>query len=70
MTDRHIDPDRQAWDLFKSLPRDRPIHMLNLIRLREIFLGVPLYLLRKAPVYVRFVFRRQVEWVRTKRYVG
>src|SRR5512146_2247257 len=31
----HIDPDRQAWDAFKSLPRDRPIHMLNLIKLRE-----------------------------------
>lgn len=30
----HIDPDRQAWDLFKSLPRDQPIQMLNLIRLR------------------------------------
>lgn len=35
MTDSYIDPDRQAWDLFKSLPRDQPIHMLNLIRLRE-----------------------------------
>jgi uncharacterized protein (DUF1330 family) len=31
----HIDPDRQAWEAFKSLPRDTPIHMLNLIRLRE-----------------------------------
>lgn len=30
----HIDPDRQAWDLFKALPRDRPIQMLNLIKLR------------------------------------
>ena len=30
----YIDPDRQAWELFKSLPRDRPIHMLNLIRLK------------------------------------
>jgi uncharacterized protein (DUF1330 family) len=35
MTDSYIDPDRQAWDIFKSLPRDQPIHMLNLIRLRE-----------------------------------
>ena len=33
--DSHIDPDRQAWEAFKSLPRDTPIHMLNLIRLRE-----------------------------------
>ena len=30
----HIDPDREAWALFKALPRDRPIHMLNLIVLR------------------------------------
>jgi uncharacterized protein (DUF1330 family) len=32
--DAHIDPDRQAWEVFKSLPRDTPIHMLNLIRLK------------------------------------
>ena len=31
----HIDPGKEAWALFKSLPRDEPIHMLNLIRLRE-----------------------------------
>jgi uncharacterized protein (DUF1330 family) len=36
MADSYIDPDRQAWDIFKSLPRDQPIHMLNLIRLREV----------------------------------
>jgi uncharacterized protein (DUF1330 family) len=30
----HIDPDREAWEVFKSLPRDQPIQMLNLIRLR------------------------------------
>lgn len=30
----YIDPDRAAWELFKTLPRDRPIHMLNLIRLK------------------------------------
>jgi uncharacterized protein (DUF1330 family) len=30
----HVDPDRQAWELFKSLPRDEPIQMLNLIRLK------------------------------------
>ena len=30
----YIDPDREAWEVFKRLPRDRPIHMLNLIRLR------------------------------------
>ena len=31
-----IDPDRQAWELFKGLPRDQPIQMLNLVRLREV----------------------------------
>lgn len=31
----HIDPDREAWAAFKNLPRDQPIHMLNLIRLRD-----------------------------------
>ncbi|MBS0333847.1 MAG: DUF1330 domain-containing protein [Proteobacteria bacterium] len=35
MTEGYIDPDRAAWEAFKSLPRDEPIHMLNLIRLRE-----------------------------------
>jgi uncharacterized protein (DUF1330 family) len=30
----YIDPDREAWEAFKALPRDRPIHMLNLIRLK------------------------------------
>jgi uncharacterized protein (DUF1330 family) len=30
----YIDPDREAWDVFKNLPRDRPIHMLNLIKLK------------------------------------
>ena len=35
MTDAYIDPDRAAWEAFKALPRDRPIQMLNLIRLRD-----------------------------------
>jgi uncharacterized protein (DUF1330 family) len=35
LRDAYIDPERAAWDIFKSLPRDQPIHMLNLIRLRE-----------------------------------
>lgn len=33
--DRHVDPSREAFDLFKSLPRDTPINMLNLIRFHE-----------------------------------
>lgn len=34
MTD-HVDPTRERYALFKDLPRDGPIHMLNLIRLRK-----------------------------------
>jgi uncharacterized protein (DUF1330 family) len=34
--DGHIDPDREAWAAFKSLPRDQPIQMLNLIRLKPL----------------------------------
>ncbi|MCA6225916.1 DUF1330 domain-containing protein [Phenylobacterium sp.] len=30
-----IDPDREAWAIFKGLPAGAPIHMLNLIRLRD-----------------------------------
>lgn len=32
----YIDPDREAWDLFKSLPRDQPIQMLNLVKLKPV----------------------------------
>ena len=32
----HIDPDRQAWQLFKALPRDQPIQMLNLVRVKPV----------------------------------
>lgn len=32
----HIDPDPEAWRVFKALPRDQPIHMLNLVRLRAV----------------------------------
>ena len=35
MTDTHIDPERAAFDAFKSLPRDQPIEMLNLVRFRD-----------------------------------
>ena len=31
----HIDPEREAFKLFKELPHDEPIQMLNLLRLRE-----------------------------------
>ena len=34
MTRAYIDPDREAWEMFKSLPKDQPIQMLNLIRLK------------------------------------
>ena len=29
-----VDPSRSQFDAFKALPRDTPIHMLNLIRLK------------------------------------
>lgn len=31
----HIDPDRAQFDAFKALDRDTPLHMLNLVRLRD-----------------------------------
>ena len=31
----NVDPTRQQFDTFKSLPRDTPIMMLNLIRLHD-----------------------------------
>lgn len=31
----HIDPTKEDFALFKDLPRDKPIHMLNLVKLRE-----------------------------------
>jgi uncharacterized protein (DUF1330 family) len=34
MDQGHVDPQREAWEVFKSLPRGEPIHMLNLIRLK------------------------------------
>ena len=32
----YIDPDREAWQLFKDLPRDQPIQMLNLVRVKDL----------------------------------
>ena len=32
----HIDPAPDNWAKFKSLPRDTPIQMLNLIKLRDL----------------------------------
>lgn len=32
----HIDPAPENWAQFKALPRDTPINMLNLIKLREL----------------------------------
>ncbi len=31
----YVDPDRANWQAFKDLPRDTPIHMLNLIKFRD-----------------------------------
>ncbi len=35
MTEEHVDPSREQFDAFKSLPRDAPIAMINLIRFRD-----------------------------------
>ena len=34
MTQAYIDPDREAWAIFKALPKGQPINMLNLVRLK------------------------------------
>lgn len=36
MTAGSVDPTRPQFDAFKALPRDTPIHMLNLIRLKPL----------------------------------
>ena len=35
MTDACVDPERAAFDIFKSLPRHEPVEMLNLVRCRQ-----------------------------------
>jgi uncharacterized protein (DUF1330 family) len=35
MSEGHVDPTREQFDQFKGLTRGGPIHMLNLVRLRE-----------------------------------
>ncbi|WP_407874398.1 DUF1330 domain-containing protein [Qipengyuania nanhaisediminis] len=35
MSETYIDPSPANFAAFKDLPRDRPIHMLNLLRFRE-----------------------------------
>lgn len=32
---KYVDPEREQFEQFKSLPRDTPIHMLNLIKLNS-----------------------------------
>lgn len=31
----HVDPEREQFEAFKALPRDKPIMMLNLLRFRD-----------------------------------
>ena len=35
VTDTHVDPTRAQFEAFKTLDRDHPIEMLNLVRLRD-----------------------------------
>ena len=32
----YIDPDREAWEIFKSLPKGERIQMLNLVKLKPL----------------------------------
>lgn len=32
----YVDPDKARFQLFKDLPRDEPVHMLNLVRLNPV----------------------------------
>lgn len=34
--EQYIDPEREQFELFKSLPRDTPILMLNMLRYKDI----------------------------------
>lgn len=36
MGEVYIDPGRENFDRFKALPRDTPIHMLNLIKYKDL----------------------------------
>lgn len=36
MSSANVDPERETWERFKALPRDRPIQMLNMIKLRPL----------------------------------
>ena len=38
----------------------------DLVRFREL-LSIPLYIAAKLPIYLRFLVRRQKQWVRTDR---
>ena len=31
----HVDPDKERFGLFRDLPRDHPVQMLNLVRLKD-----------------------------------
>ena len=35
MGEHFVDPEREAFEAFKRLPRDRPVEMINLLRFRE-----------------------------------
>lgn len=32
---KYVDPEREQFEQFKALPRDTPVHMLNLIKLKS-----------------------------------
>ncbi len=67
----HIDPERAAFEAFKALPRDQPVQMLNLIRLRDEAVYADGRVLTGAQAYASYgeesgpIFRRlggQIIW--------
>ncbi|MCP1199433.1 DUF1330 domain-containing protein [Notoacmeibacter sp. MSK16QG-6] len=35
MTDHYVDPDKETFAAFRAMEREGPLHMLNLVRLRD-----------------------------------
>jgi uncharacterized protein (DUF1330 family) len=36
MSETYVDPEKARFSQFKDLPRDQPVHMLNLVRLNDV----------------------------------
>ncbi len=56
--DAFVDPERQAFEAFKDLPRGTPIHMLNLVRFRAVARYPTDHPLAEAGIGGREAYRR------------